>query len=138
MIKVSKQLSKQGEYIRYTVFILEQGFNVEIDELDSSSFHVVYYLKDNPVAACRFYLENDNVSYHLGRFAVLKEYRNKHIGKEMLKEVIEYIKQLGGKQIVLSSQLDAVGFYLKSGFEVVSDIYYEQHCPHKDMILKIR
>ena len=76
MIKVTNKLSKQGADIRYNVFIIEQGFNVEIDELDQSCFHVVYYLNDIAVAACRFYKEDELGTYHLGRFAVSKEYRN--------------------------------------------------------------
>ena len=133
MIKVTNKLSKQGADIRYNVFIIEQGFNVEIDELDQSCLHVVYYLNDIAVAACRFYKEDELGTYHLGRFAVSKEYRNKHVGFDMLNEVIQYIKSIGGNKVVLSAQLDAVGFYLKCGFVVTSDVYYEQHCPHKDM-----
>ena len=137
MIKVSNHLSEHGKIIREEVFIKEQGFTIEIDEIDNFANHVVYYLNNIPVAACRFFKDEVPNSFHLGRFAVKKEYRNKHIGKEMLNLVVEEIKKLGGIKIVLSSQLDAVGFYQKCGFEIISDIYYEQHCPHKDMIKKI-
>ena len=137
MIKISRTLTEQGKKIREEVFIKEQGFNVEIDDVDNFAYHVIYMHDNKAVAACRFFNTDNSQSYHIGRFAVKKEYRNKHIGKNMLNEVIKEIKKLNGKEIVLSSQLSAVGFYLKCGFTIISDLYYEQHCPHKDMKIDI-
>ncbi len=49
------------------------------------------YDRAKPIAVCRFFKENE--MYHIGRVAILKEYRGKHLGKHILRIVEDEIKK---------------------------------------------
>lgn len=137
MVKFYNELVEEAKKIRYEVFVEEQGFNVEIDEIDDIATHCVLYENNIAIGVCRFFNNHNPNIYHLGRFAIKKKYRKNNNGKTLLLAVIDKIKKLNGKEIHISAQQDAIGFYQKCGFIITSETYYEQHCPHKDMILKI-
>ena len=114
--------------VREKVFIIEQGFIDEIDFIDSYATHIVIYDKDNPIGTCRVFLDNNE--YKLGRLAVLKEYRGEGIGKILVNEAEKHVKTVGGKSIILHSQLQAKGFYNKAGYTEFGEIDYEENHPH--------
>ena len=118
------------EKIRTTVFIKEQRvpFKLEWDEFDNESTHILAYYDNKPVGTAR--LLDDG---HIGRMAVLKEYRNRNIGRNMLKYVIDIAKKLSINTIELSAQKHAVEFYKKQGFSETSDVYLDAGIPHYDM-----
>ena len=70
---------------------------------------------------------------HIGRMAVLKDYRNRHIGASMLKYLIDLANNQAINKIELSAQEHAVEFYKKYGFSVTSDVYMDAGIPHYDM-----
>ncbi len=49
---------------------------------------------------------------------VLKDYRNKGIGRKLIEEAINYTQNYGGHKIELASQPEAKGFYHKAGLEL--------------------
>ena len=55
--KVYNVLPEDAVFIRNTVFVEEQGFKEEFDQIDGRAVHMVMYDKDNPVAVCRFFLK---------------------------------------------------------------------------------
>lgn len=118
--------------IRTSVFIHEQNVPVELewDEFDNDSTHFLAYYNSIPVATARL-LENG----YIGRMAVLKEYRNRNIGKIMLKYILKVADEKAFKTIKLSAQEHAIGFYKKYGFSVTSDVYIDAGIPHYDMEL---
>ena len=118
------------EQIRTTVFINEQKVPVKLewDEFDKESTHILAYYNNIPVGTAR--LLNDG---HIGRMAVLKDYRNRNIGKNMLKYLLELAKKKSLDNIELSAQKHAVEFYKKYGFSVTSDVYMDAGIPHYDM-----
>ena len=78
-IKVYDKLPEEAREIRETVFLVEQGFEVEYDDKDEISVHLVMYKDNNtPVATCRVFKSEKGGVYILGRLAVLKEYRDKN------------------------------------------------------------
>ncbi len=129
-IKVFNSLPKAALDLRITVFVDEQGFVDEVDEFDSISTHLVMYENEKPIATCRFYLKEDKETYMFGRLCVLKDYRGKSLGREMLKSTEEIVKEKGGKAIILHSQYHAKPFYEKCGFTQQGEIDYEQNKPH--------
>ena len=133
---VNKNLTDIERYIREEVFVREQGFINEIDDLEDSSFHLLYKYNNNYVACSRFYELKDGI-YKLGRVAVLKEYRNKKIGTLMMECVFEYLRLLGAKTIIVHSQIQAQEFYKKNGFRVIGDIFLEENYPHIEMIKEL-
>ena len=129
-IKAFNSLPKDALDLRITVFVEEQGFVDEVDEADGYSTHLVMYDNGKPIATCRFFLKEDKVTYMFGRLCVLKEYRGKRLGREMLKKVEEIVKEKGGKAIILHSQYHAKPFYERCGFTQQGEIDYEQNKPH--------
>jgi len=59
-------------------------------------------------------LEKRAGEFVLGDMAVEKEYRRKKLGAQMLEKVIEEVKSLGGKRIMLTAKVP--GFYIAKGF----------------------
>ena len=116
--------------IRTTVFIEEQRVPPELewDEFDESSTHILAYYNKKAVGTARL-LEDG----HIGRMAVLKPYRNRNIGKNMLKYLIRLAQEKSIKNIELSAQEHAVEFYKKYGFSIFGDVYMDAGIPHFDM-----
>lgn len=80
--KTYTTLPQEAKDIRIEVFMKEQGFENEFDKIDTISHHIVVFDEGKPIGTCRFFKENDH--YTIGRVAVLKAYRNQHIGNLLL------------------------------------------------------
>lgn len=119
--------------IRIKVFVVEQGFKEEFDQTDASAEHVVLYDGETPAATGRLYPKGDDGEYAIGRVAVVKEYRGKQLGSMVIKELEEKARELGAKSIVISSQIQALGFYRSLGYEPFGEEYLDEHCPHRAM-----
>lgn len=132
--KTTKFLSDDAKTIREEVFVQEQKFVNEFDEIDDKAYHIVMYKDDIPIACCRFY-KNDKIknNYVAGRIAVRKEYREKHLGKAILDEIENEVKLLGGTSISLSAQLRVKKFYELSGYKASGGIYFDEYCEHIHM-----
>ncbi|MFC1589262.1 GNAT family N-acetyltransferase [Pseudomonadota bacterium] len=104
---------KELKQIRQTVFIEEQQVPEELewDEFETQSTHFIVYDGSTPVATAR--LKPDG---QIGRMAVIKNYRNKGIGKKLLSAVILHAKNNGYSMIYLHSQKHAIRFYEQFGF----------------------
>ena len=100
--------------IRRSVFIDEQQIpvEIEIDAFEESAIYVIAYFDEEAVGTARWREIGNTVK--LERFAVLKNYRNKGIGRKLTMFIIDRIPQ--GKIIFLNSQESAIGFYSKLGF----------------------
>ena len=125
-------VEQDARHIRTAVFIEEQGIAAEDewDDQDPISTHFVVYDADQPIATARL-LSND----HVGRVAVLKEYRSKGIGKLVMQEIIALAKQQQRKELILSSQVHATQFYSGLGFAVQGESYLDCGIPHVDMVM---
>lgn len=120
--------------VRTTVFVEEQGFTDEYDDIDGIAVHFVMYDdKGHPVATCRLFPQsgpNEEKIYFLGRLAVMKGCRGQGLGAEMLRAAEAYAHTLGARELRLHSQVAAEGFYRTVGYEAEGDIDDEQGCPH--------
>lgn len=116
--------------IRTTVFIIEQKVPVELewDEFDNDSTHILAYYNNKPVATARLLADG-----HIGRMAVLKVFRNRHIGTKMLEYLLEIAQKNSNNKVQISAQEHAVEFYKKQGFNIISDVYMDAGIPHYDM-----
>lgn len=132
-VKSYDYLSDDGRILRTAVFVEEQKFKEEFDAIDNVSHHLVLYLDGKPVACARYFYDNDDKKYHLGRLCVLKEYRGRHLGELLVREVERGVKSLGGTVIALSAQVRASVFYEKLGYTKVGEIYYDEYCEHIHM-----
>ena len=114
MVKFYNELVEEAKKIRYEVFVEEQGFNVEIDEIDDIATHCVLYENNIAIGVCRFFNNHNPNIYHLGRFAIKKEYRKNNNGKKLLLEVINKIKSLNGKEIYIQMPKNIVYYFHES------------------------
>lgn len=129
-IKIAKGLENNSDakIIRENVFIHEQGFENEFDDIDAAAVHCVVYDGGYPIAAGRLY-EKDGAAF-LGRIAVLKAYRGKSIGSIMISELEKYAAENGFGECMLSAQCRVIGFYEKLGYTAFGDEYKDEYCPH--------
>ena len=119
--------------IRTEVFIYEQQVPeaMEWDEFDAISTHVLARNFDGlPVGTARLLPDG-----HIGRMAVLKEWRNKGYGGTMLQKLLEELSNRHEKKVRLNAQTSAVKFYEKFGFKVSGKEFREAGILHVRMIL---
>lgn len=121
--------------IREEVFVKEQEYPIELefDKEDENCWHLVLTDNEKAIATARIIKLGDGV-FKPGRIAVLKEYRGKNIGAELLTLIIEKGKEMGAKELHIGAQTYAVGFYEKFGFKTTGEEYMDEHIPHIDMI----
>ena len=65
--------------------------------------------------------------------AVMHAWRGKGVGGAILEALVGEAKRRGHAEVVLSAQVQAVGFYRKFGFESYGPVYEEAGIPHQDM-----
>ena len=130
-------LPEAARRIRETVFMQEQGFCEEFDELDACSWHVLLYQDGEALGTARLFSEQGTDNMHIGRVAVLKPARGGGSGSVLLQACCEKAVQLGAKKAVLGAQCRAIPFYEKNGFQPFGDIYDEEGCPHQMMEKKL-
>ena len=123
--------------VRKKVFIEEQGFNeeAEFDDIDAYAYHLLLTDSGNPVATARLFDEGHG--FHCGRICVLKEYRGKNLGIDIMNEIEKKAKELGADSLELSAQIQASPFYAKAGYEKFGEEYLDEHCPHIMMKKKV-
>ena len=126
--------------LRSEVFVVEQDcVYQDIDDKDKSAIHLYYKVNDEIIAYTRIfkggdYYENPSV----GRVVVSKKERRKDLGKKIMTDSIEYIKQnIKGEKIELSAQKYLNKFYEDLGFYKIGEDYLEDGIPHQRMIKEI-
>ena len=134
--KIFTTLPQDAKNIRIEVFMKEQGFENEFDEIDNLCHHIVAFDEGKPIGTCRFFKENNH--YTIGRVAVLKEYRNQHIGNLLLKSAEKEIKRIHGDVIVVHAQVRVSSFYEKQGYIQFGQIDDDEGVPHVWMKKKIQ
>lgn len=119
--------------IRQRVFVEEQKVPPELewDDTDDIADHYLAVTEDNePAGVARLFSTLDETA-HIGRMAVLPEFRGKGVGDALLKHLISDAAGFG--ELKLSAQEHAIPFYQRSGFHVCSDLYDDAGIPHVDM-----
>jgi len=121
--------------IRFEVFVREQNVPVEleIDGLDDECFHALAKSPSGKAIGTARMLKNG----HIGRIAVLKNFRKRGIGKNLLEFFIQKATSLGLVEVELNAQVHALDFYEKLGFEKEGDIFLDANIPHVHMIRTI-
>lgn len=124
----------QARAIREEIFMREQGFQSEFDEIDPIAYHLLLWEERQAIATGRLFpKEGDTTVYIIGRVAVRKAWRGRDLGRAVLGRLEEKARQLGARAIELSAQVQAQGFYEKLGYQASGEQYLDEHCPHIHM-----
>lgn len=128
--KLFEELPVEAIAIRKEVFIEEQGFQMEFDEIDRIAKHLVMYNDEEPIATCRFFFDKEKSAFFVGRIAVIKKYRGMKFGALILQEAEKMIQQKEEKKIMLFAQCRVQAFYEKQGYKKEGEPYLDEGCPH--------
>jgi len=118
--------------IRTTVFIREQQVPVDLewDEFDMISTHFLVFNNHREAVGTARLLPDG----HIGRMAVLKEWRGKGYGSAILKKILKELRARHMQKAMLNAQISAVKFYERFGFQQVSgEKFFEAGIPHVKM-----
>lgn len=115
-IGTTAELGAAADELRRKVFIDEQGVPTEevFDGFSGQAVHVVVFDGNSPVATARVLKNGDN--WRIGLVAVDKSRRGQHLGEKVMQTAMKHIASHGGREIMLTAQKQAIGFYEKLGF----------------------
>lgn len=118
--------------VRETVFIQEQHVPAELewDGLDEAALHVIAQDLCGEVIGTARLLANG----HIGRMAVLPEWRRQGVGSAMLKALLTIARQKQHlTKVFLHAQTTAIDFYKQHGFSVEGEEFTDAGIPHRYM-----
>ena len=130
-IAYGNELLPDAHGIREDVFVREQGFHNEFDEIDPKAVHLLVLEGDTPVAAGRTFPDGTGKVWHLGRICVRKPWRGRHLGRLVMEGLEKAARERGAEKLVLSAQVQAKGFYEKLGYTAHGEEYLDEFCPHE-------
>ena len=121
--------------LRFAIFVGEQNVpaGIELDDLDASCVHAVAYDVDGKAIGTGRLLPDG----HIGRMAVVTEWRRRGIGAEILAALVEEARKRGHADVLLSAQLQAAEFYRDAGFVAEGKVYEEAGILHQKMRKKL-
>lgn len=122
--------------IRQKVFVEEQNVdhNIEYDEFERISTHLLAYFNNTPVGTARWRHTANGIK--LERFAVMPSHRGKGIGSALLSTALSKVITSNDKTIYLHAQNQVISFYKKFGFVVEGEEFVEAEILHHKMIYK--
>lgn len=121
----------EARRIRELVFVREQGvpLELELDEWDARSEHALAYAADGRAVGTGRLLPDG----HIGRMAVLIEWRGKGAGASLLQALLDQARRGGHVSARLNAQISAEGFYRRYGFYAVGTRFMEAGIAHVAM-----
>jgi predicted GNAT family N-acyltransferase len=122
--------------IRQNVFIEEQGVNSskEQDKFEEEAVHYLLRYNSNNVGAARRRATDNGIK--LERFAILREYRGRGMGKKLVEEVLKDVED-SKEQIYLHAQIQVVDFYANLNFVKEGELFKEAGISHYKMTFKV-
>jgi predicted GNAT family N-acyltransferase len=116
--------------LRAEVFIREQSVPVDLewDEYDVRSRHVVAIADGVPIGTGRLLPDG-----HIGRMAVLRQWRGLGVGSALLAALIEAARKFGMSRVKLNAQIQALPFYLRHGFQADGEEFLDAGIAHRRM-----
>lgn len=116
--------------IREAVFIAEQQVPVELefDGLDEAALQLLVKVDGQYVGTGRMLDDG-----HIGRIAILADFRGLGLGAKMMQALIDEAARLGYPRVYLGAQTQALGFYAKLGFTTYGEEFMDAGIPHLAM-----
>lgn len=130
--------------VRFRVFVDEQHVpaDEEIDAYDASptgtqsteAFHVLARTDGATIGAARLLLDAPTGgAVHLGRVAVLAEWRRSGVGNSLMERLHGEARARGYVRVEISAQTHAIPFYERLGYVAEGPVYLEAGIEHRAM-----
>lgn len=121
--------------VREAVFMREQGVPEELewDGLDEGCRHALALSLQGEAVGCGRLLPDG----HIGRIAVLPEWRNRKVGTAIMEALLGEARARGLQQVEVDAQTQAVPFYRGFGFVEQGEVFMDAGMPHIRMHLKL-
>lgn len=121
--------------IREAVFMREQGVTAELewDGLDDACHHALALSSQGDAIGCSRITPDG----HIGRVAVLPEWRNKKVGSALLEALLDYARSQQIARVEAAAQVEAMPFYQRFGFEAEGEVFMDAGMPHRKMTLSL-
>jgi ElaA protein len=119
--------------LRNEVFVVEQNCVFQdADNKDQNSWHLMGFSNETLIAYTRLVPPAEIYEQpSIGRVVTSPSVRRSGTGKELMRQSIEVLYRLFGKQpIKIGAQLYLKSFYESFGFKQVSDVYLEDGIEH--------
>lgn len=119
--------------VRCIVFCGEQDvpYTLERDEHDMAALHIIGEADGEPVAAARIRFDADCA--RLERIAIVKAYRGKGYGDELMRLMLKTCADRGYHKTKLHAQTYALAFYEKCGFVAEGEVFLDAGIEHLRM-----
>ncbi len=132
------ELAEPARAVRTAVFVEEQGIarEEEWDALDDTAVHaVVTNLLGMPVGTGRLLREGDAAARtaRIGRMATDRALRGAGVGRQLVQALEQAARERGDRQVLLSAQRSAEGFYRRLGYEAYGEPYDDVGIAHIGM-----
>ncbi len=120
--------------IRIKVFVKEQGVpsDIELDDDDQRAIHFLASVGAKAVGTARVVWHRGAAK--IGRMAVLKRYRRRGVGRQLLTRAVTLARRSQARQIYLHAQVAVSGFYERLNFRATGAIFDEAGIAHRKMI----
>ncbi|MGE5466500.1 MAG: GNAT family N-acetyltransferase [Ignavibacteria bacterium] len=102
---------------------------MELDEFDAASRHAVARGPAGEAIGTGRLLPDG----HIGRLAVLADWRGKGAGRALLETLMDEARQRGIAALALNAQTAATGFYERFGFVAEGETFLDAGIPHVRM-----
>lgn len=120
--------------VRRQVFVREQGIpeSLELDEYDGQALHVLVTMGARAIGTARVLFPSTNLA-KIERMAVLKAFRRRGIGRNIIAFLEAELRKKGISQEILNAQYAAIPFYESCGFQAVGPPFREAGIKHIKM-----
>jgi predicted GNAT family N-acyltransferase len=117
--------------LRFAIFVGEQKVpaGIELDDLDAKCMHAIAYDEAGKAIGTGRLLPEGKI----GRMAVVKEWRRRGVGADLLEALVAEARRRGHGEVKLSAQLQAAEFYRSHGFVAEGKVYEEAGILHQAM-----
>ena len=121
--------------VRLPVFVVEQKVDAR-EEFDSVDLVCQHILAEDAEGKA---IGTGRIDTHgkIGRMAVLPDWRQHGVGKQILTKALEIAREQGLTRVYLHAQVSAMGFYEAAGFIGYGDRFVEAGIEHLSMELQL-
>ncbi|MFP4221690.1 MAG: GNAT family N-acetyltransferase [Phormidium sp.] len=135
---VYSQFYQQSLTLRDQVLRQPLGLSIGEENLESETHQGHFGIiklsqKRNPFLACVVIVPKTQDRVKLRQMAVLPEVQKQGLGRFLIEEVEEYLRQYHVRIINLAARVSALQFYEKLGYQPISSEFIEVGIPHQTL-----